>query len=259
MEYKASGEHETSGGFDRGDGVTLAWRRLPGRAPTVVFLPGFGSDMAGAKAEAVAAHCAARGQAMLRLDYSGHGESGGAFTDGGIGRWAEDAIAVLDRLTAGPLLLVGSSMGGWIALLTALARPARVVALLGLAAAPDFTEDLMWDAATPLEQAALMAQGYVAIPNEYGPPQVITRHLIEDGRRHLLLRAPIPLAIPVRLIHGQQDADVPWQTALKLAAAITGQDVQVTLVKDGEHRLSRPSDLALLGRVLAGLLGEDGD
>jgi hypothetical protein len=246
-------QQETSGGFDRGDGVPLAWRRLPGHGPTVVFLPGFASNMAGAKATHVAEYCAARGRAMLRLDYSGHGESGGAFAAGGIGRWRDDAMALLDHLTAGPLVLVGSSMGGWIALLIALARPARVAGLIGLAAAPDFTEDLMWDAATPLEQAALMAQGQVEIPTADGGAHVVTRTLIEDGRRHLLLRRPIALEIPIRLIHGQLDADVPWQTALKIAAAVTGGDVRVTLVKDGDHRLSRAQDLALLIATVAGL------
>ncbi|MBW4093164.1 MAG: alpha/beta hydrolase [Proteobacteria bacterium] len=244
--------------IDRGDGVTLAARLLAGRGPTVVFLPGFRSDMGGDKATHLARVCAARGQALLRLDYSGHGASGGRFEDGTISRWAEDARCVIDRLTAGPLVLVGSSMGGWIALLVARADPARVAGLVGIAAAPDFTERLMWDAMAPPERARLLSEGVLHIPSQYGPPTPITRALIEDGRRHLLLDAPIPLACPVRLLHGQRDPDVPWETSLDLAGRITGNDVRVTLVKDGDHRLSRPADLALLDAVLAPLLGEDG-
>ncbi len=244
---------EETGRLDRGDGVHLAWRRLRGRGPTVVFLPGFASDMAGAKAEAVADWAAGCGQAMLRLDYSGHGESDGAFADGTVGSWAADALAVIDRLTEGPLLLVGSSMGGWVALLTALARPERVAGLVGIAAAPDFTEDLMWDAAMPAERAALLADGYVDVPSEYGPPQRITRALIEDGRGNLLLRADIPVRCPVRLLHGQRDPDVPWERALRLAERLEATDVRVTLLKDGDHRLSRPADLVLLCRIVAEL------
>jgi pimeloyl-ACP methyl ester carboxylesterase len=247
---------EQTGFLDRGDGVRLAWRRLAGPAPTIVFLPGFGSDMAGAKAEALAAWAAGAGRAMLRLDYSGHGASDGAFTDGTVGIWAADALAVIDRLSEGPLLLVGSSMGGWIALLTALARPTRVAGIVGIAAAPDFTEDLMWDAATPREQEALVAQGYVDVASAYGPPQRITRALIEDGRRHLLLRAPMALHCPVRLLHGQRDPDVPWERALRLAERLGSADVQVTLIKDGDHRLSRPEDLDLLSRTVAAFFAE---
>ncbi len=244
---------ERSGRLDRGDGVHLAWRRLEGRGPVVVFLPGFGSDMAGAKAEALAGWAEGCGQAMLRLDYSGHGESEGAFTDGTIGRWTDDALLLSERLTDGPLLLVGSSMGGWIALLMARALGARVRGLVGIAAAPDFTEDLMWEAAMPHEQAFLLTNGFVDVPNPYGPPQRITNGLIEDGRRHLLLRGEITVDCPVRLLHGQRDPDVPWQTALRIAERLRGADVQVTLIKDGDHRLSRPHDLALLQRTVAAL------
>ncbi len=244
--------------LDRGDGVSLAARPLPGRSPTVVFLPGFRSDMEGDKASDLARRCAASGQAMLRFDYSGHGASGGRFEDGTISRWTEDALAAIDRLTAGPLILVGSSMGGWIALLVALARPHRVGGLIGLAAAPDFTERLMWDAMAPPERAQLLAEGVLMLPSAYGPPTPITRALIEDGRGHLLLDGPIPITAPVRLLHGQADPDVPWETSLRLADRLTGADVRVILVKDGDHRLSRPADLALLGEVLAPLLGEDG-
>ena len=249
---------EDHGRLDRGDGVALAWARLPGRGPTVVFLPGFASDMSGGKATALAGACRQAGRALLRFDYSGHGASGGAFADGSIGRWRDDALTVIDRLTEGPLVLVGSSMGGWIALLAALARPGRVAALVGIAAAPDFTETLMWQAMAPPEQAALLRDGYLDVPSQYGPPTRITRMLIEDGRRHLLLGAPIPLTCPVRLLQGQRDPDVPWETALRLAERIAGDDVRVTLIKDGDHRLSRPEDLALLCRTVLPLGGEDG-
>jgi pimeloyl-ACP methyl ester carboxylesterase len=249
---------ETSGMLDRGDGVRLAWARLAGRGPTVVFLPGLASDMQGAKATALAEDCAARGQAMLRFDYSGHGASEGAFEAGTIGVWRADALAVIDRLSTGPLVLVGSSMGGWIALLAALARPARVAALVGVAAAPDFSEELVWQNMAPAERARLARQGFLDVPSRYGASLRLTRTLIEDGRRHLLLGAPIPLACPVRLLHGQCDGDVPWELALRLTERLATQDVQVTLIKDGDHRLSRPADLALLCRTVALLGGEDG-
>ena len=161
---------QTTGRLDRGDGVELAWARHEGRGPTVVFLPGFRSDMTGDKATALAAFCAERGQAMLRFDYSGHGASGGRFEDGTIGRWTDDALAVIDRLTEGPLVLVGSSMGGWIALLAALARPDRITALIGIAAAPDFTEALMWQAMTFEQRATLMRDGVLHRPSQYGEP-----------------------------------------------------------------------------------------
>ena len=248
---------EESGRLDRGDGVTLAWRRRTGRAPGVVFLSGFNSDMMGTKAEDLSAFCAARGQAFLRFDYSGHGASGGRFTDGTIGGWAADAASVLSALTEGPQILVGSSMGGWIALLLALRHPAHVAGLVGVAAAPDFTARIT-EQLVPEARAAIERDGVWHRPSAYGDPYPITRALLEEGRHHLLLHAPVPLSIPVRLLHGQQDPDVPWELSLRLAAAITGSDVQVTLVKDGDHRLSRPQDLLLLRRTLAALLGEDG-
>jgi pimeloyl-ACP methyl ester carboxylesterase len=249
---------ETTGRLNRGDGVELAWAKLEGHEPTVAFLPGFRSDMGGTKATELADFCAGRGQAMLRFDYSGHGASGGRFEDGTIGAWAKDAVAVIDRQTEGRLVLVGSSMGGWIALLAALARPERVAGLLGIAPAPDFTEALMWDAMTFEERATLMRDGVLRVPSQYGDATPITRSLIEDGRNHLLLNERIALGCPVRLLHGQRDPDVPWEMSLRLAGQITGEDVQIILVKDGDHRLSRPQDLALLRRTLASLLGENG-
>ena len=246
---------EQRGTVKRG-GIDLAYAALPGLGPTVVFLPGFGSDMEGAKALALKAWCGAHGQALLRLDYAGHGASGGAFADGTVGSWTDDAAAVVEaRLPSGPAVLVGSSMGGWVALLLALRLGERVVGLVGVAAAPDFTERLMWDAMAPPERAALLRDGFIDVPSAYGPPQRVTRALVEDGRARLLLDAPIRLGCPVRLLHGQADPDVPWETALRLAALITGTDVRVVLVKDGDHRLSRPADLGLLTGLVGGLLG----
>ncbi|HVZ07385.1 alpha/beta hydrolase [Rhodopila sp.] len=249
---------ETQGRLDRGNGTHLAWIKLEGTGPTVVFLPGFRSDMSGDKATALAAFCAARGQAMLRFDYSGHGASSGDFLQGTIGTWAADALAAIDALTAGPLILIGSSMGGWIALLTALARPARVTGLIGIAAAPDFTQRLMWDSMTPAEQATLRRDGVLHVPSQYGDPTPITMKLIEDGARHHVLTGAMPIRCPMRLLHGQADPDVPWELALRIAEQAETADVRVILVKDGDHRLSRPSDLALLRTTLLGLLGQDG-
>ena len=249
---------ETTGRLDRRNGIELAWIRVAGASPTVVFLPGFRSDMKGDKATALAAFCAGRGAGMLRFDYSGHGASSGDFLDGTIGAWAADAIAAIDALTEGPLILVGSSMGGWIALLTAIARPDRISALVGIAAAPDFTQRLMWDAMMPSERATLERDGVLYVPSQYGDPTPITRALIEDGANHLVLPGPIPIRCPVRLLHGQADPDVPWQLALRIAEQVESPDVQVMLVKDGDHRLSRPADLVLLRRTIAALLEQDG-
>jgi pimeloyl-ACP methyl ester carboxylesterase len=247
-----------NGWLDRGDGVKLAWAKLDGREPTVVFLPGFRSDMTGDKATALASFCQQSGNAMLRFDYSGHGASGGQFEAGTIGIWTQDALTAIDRLTDGPLILAGSSMGGWIALLCALARPDRIAALVGIAAAPDFTDALMSQAFSFKQRTRLMQDGVVHLPSQYGDPTPITRALIEDGRNHLLLSAPIAVECPVRLLQGQADPDVPWETAVRIAALVTSADVEVTLVKDGDHRLSRPQDLALLCRTVGALLAENG-
>ena len=249
---------ETTGRLDRGNGTELAWVRLDGSSPTVVFLPGFRSDMTGDKATALAAFCAERGIGMLRFDYSGHGASSGDFLDGTIGAWAADALAAIDTLTTGPLILVGSSMGGWIALLTAIALPDRVAALVGIAAAPDFTQRLMWDSMAPSERATLERDGVLYVPSQYGEPTPITRALIRDGANHLVLTGPVPIRCPIRLLHGQSDPDVPWELALRIAEQVETADARVILVKDGDHRLSRPSDLTLLGQTVAALLVQDG-
>ncbi len=235
----------------RPGGETVAYHALAGRPPGVVFLSGFVSDMTGTKATALEDHCRNVGRAFVRFDYLGHGASSGRFTDGTIGRWADDAIAVLDAATEGPQVLVGSSMGGWLMLLAALARPARVCGLVGVAAAPDFTEDLVWAGLDATQRETLMRDGLVHLaPDDGEEPTPITRDLSEEARGHLLLRAPIPLTCPVRLIHGLADSDVPWRVSLDAAARLESDDVVVTLVKDGDHRLSDPDDLERLCMTL---------
>jgi pimeloyl-ACP methyl ester carboxylesterase len=260
---EAGGDSEV-GALHTDHGVDLAYRRRRAAQPsqiganqehaTIVFLGGFKSDMTGSKATALDDFCNARGLGFLRFDYSGHGASGGDFLDGTISRWAADALAVIDRLTGGPLILVGSSMGGWIMLLAALARRDRVRGLVGIAAAPDFTEDLIWRGLSGTDQHRLMTHGRLEQPSEYSAdPYVITRALIEDGRRHLLLGGSIDLDMPVRLLHGMADPDVPYRHALRLAEKLASRDVRITLVKDGDHRLSRPGDLALICAAVAEL------
>ena len=241
----------------RDDGTTIAYHQTSGESPGVIFMTGFKSDMTGGKALALEELCKKRGQAYLRFDYSGHGESSGAFEDGTIGEWAGDAVAALDELTEGPQVLVGSSMGGWIMLLTALARPERVAGLVGTAAAPDFTEDLIPGDLSAEQKEQLQAQGFAIIPNcYYGEPYKITKELLDEGRNHLLLRGEIPLDCPVRLIHGTNDEDVPWQTSLKIAERLRSQDVETLFVKNGDHRLSESEDLNRLCRTVGRLLDQ---
>ena len=243
---------EISGFLDRPGGARVAWRRLDGAGPTVVWLGGFKSDMTGTKAEAIADWAASSGRAYIRFDYFGHGASSGAFRDGTITRWRADALAVIDELTQGVAVLVGSSMGGWIACLAAMVRPERVKALLLIAPAPDFTEKLMTPGIPPEGLAALAADGVWMRPSEYGEPYPITRALLEDGARWSILGgAPIPIETPVRILQGGQDPDVPWRHALELAQALKGDDVVFTLIKDGDHRLSRPQDIARIIEALA--------
>ncbi len=237
------------------DGVSIAYHRTPGKSPGVVFLGGFMSDMTGSKATVLEAFCRARGQAFLRFDYRGHGASSGRFEDGTIGLWADDALTAFDALTEGPQVLVGSSMGGWVALLTALKRRDRIAALVGIAAAPDFTEDLLWPALSPEQRAAIARDGLIRLPSQYSErPYSITLKLIEEGRRHLLMRGPLDLTCPVRLLHGMRDPDVPWQRSLELADKLAATDVRVELIKDGDHRLSREQELKLLCRTVEELL-----
>jgi len=243
----------------RPDGATIAYQAVPGKGPGVVFVHGFMSDMTGGKAVHLEAWARAAGRAFVRFDQRGHGASDGRFEDGTIGAWADDLVQVLDHLTEGPQVLVGSSMGGWLALLAALARPKRVAGLLGIAAAPDFTEDLMWSVFDDAARETLRTEGVLYAPSEYGDdPYPITRRLIEDGRDHLLLGASLPIRCPVRLIHGMRDDSVPWQTAQRLLERVDSPDVELTLVKDGGHRLSEPADLDRLTDILERLLSSVG-
>ena len=239
---------------DRGKGARLAYVAQPGAGPTVVFLGGYASDMTGTKARYLEGWCLARGQAFLRFDYQGHGLSSGRLVDGTISGWRDDALAILRECVPGPALLVGSSMGAWVMLLVALAVPERIHALVGVAAAPDFTEDLLWARLDDEQRAALRRDGVIHLPSSYGEPLPFTWRLVEDGRHHLVLRAPLVLPGRLRLLHGTRDLDVPWETSMRLAEAVRGRDVALTLAKDGGHRLSEPHELALLGTVVEGLL-----
>ena len=233
-------------------GAFLAYRRRfasrdGAKRPGIVFLGGFKSDMTGTKASTLDEFCHARGLGFLRFDYSGHGASSGDFRDGTISRWFADALAAFDRLTEGPQILVGSSMGGWIMLLLARARTARIAGLVGLAPAPDFTEELIWRTLSEDDRAKMLREGKLEQPSEYSSdPYVITQALIEDGRSNLLLGRPIAIDVPVRLLHGLNDRDVPHTISLRIQERLTAQDVVVQLIKDGDHRLSRPQDLERL-------------
>ncbi|MFO1149847.1 MAG: alpha/beta hydrolase [Alsobacter sp.] len=238
----------------------IATRARPGRGPTVVWLGGFRSDMASSKADHLDRWAAGRGQSYLRFDYSGHGLSEGRFEEGTIGRWLEDARAALAEAGPAPIL-VGSSMGGWLALLAALGlkaegRPASGLVLI--APAVDFTEALMWAAMPDEARRAVMGEGVWLRPSLYSAePYPITRGLIEDGRRHLLFDGPpIVAGCPVHILQGMQDPDVPWSHAMRLVEHMPGDDVVITLVRDGDHRLSRPQDLERLSATLDGLLAE---
>jgi pimeloyl-ACP methyl ester carboxylesterase len=239
-------------------GRHIACHRTEGRGPGVVFLGGFRSDMTGSKAMALQAWAETTGHAFLRFDYSGHGASRGEFTDGAITDWREDAAAVLSVLTEGPQVLVGSSMGGWIALLLARAMPDRVAGLVGIAAAPDFTERMWTKEFTAANRAQLLDRGVVRRPSDYSDaPYPITRRLIEDGRQNLVLDRPLALSMPVRLLQGSADTDVPPATAQQLFNHITSPDLRLTLVRDADHRFSSPACLTLICQtveeVLAGL------
>lgn len=236
------------------DGRRLAFRRTAGTGPTLVFLPGYMSDMAGSKACAVFDWAAAQGRSCLLLDYSGCGESDGDFADGTLTRWRDEVLTLIDALAPGPVVLIGSSMGGWLMLLVGLALGDRLAGLIGIAAAPDFT-DWGYDA----DQQAVLARGETLFEdNPYGPEPTPTHAPFwADGQAQRLLNRPIALNCPVRLLHGQRDPDVPWELALTLAEQLHSDDVQVTLIKDGDHRLSRDADIALLLRTLESLVGAE--
>ena len=235
--------------IDTPQGRRIALIREAGTGPAVVFLGGFASDMAGTKAAWLADWAREGGRSFVRFDYSGHGASGGAFEDGTIGAWAQDAEAVLDTVP-GPAVLVGSSMGGWIALLLARRAPDRVAGLVTIAAAPDFTEDAMWAGAPEATRARLMAEGRVHLPSDYGAPMIVTRALIEDGRANLVLRVPLPLPFPVRMLQGTEDREVPVSTALRLLGHAAGDDIRLTLVKGADHRFSTPRCLRLIAQAI---------
>ena len=229
----------------------LAYRRTQGTAPGVVFLCGHGSDMDGTKAIETEIWARERGLACLRFDYRGHGLSSGDFLDGNISSWTADSLAALDALTDGPQILIGSSLGGWLMLNVALARPARVAGLVGIAAAPDFTEDLLWAEFDDEQRRRIESDGVIALPNPYADEPVrYPWHLITDGRQNLRLRGDLDIRAPAHLLHGMEDEEVPWQTATRIAAALTGSDVEVTLVKRAGHRFSDPDQLALLRGAL---------
>jgi pimeloyl-ACP methyl ester carboxylesterase len=228
-------------------GPQIAFHHTPGRGPTILFLPGYASDMSGSKAVAIEAWARETGRAFVRFDYAGCGQSEGAFEDQTLTGWRDDALLLIDRLIEGPVVLVGSSMGGWIMLLVAKARPDRVVGMVGIAAAPDFTD---WGF-TQDQKMTLLTEGRLERPSEYSPePTVTTRAFWASGEGNRLMHGPIALAMPTRLIHGQQDPDVPWERSVTLARLIGSDNVQTILVKDGDHRLSRPQDIALMLRAI---------
>lgn len=232
-------------------GHSIAYKLRSGQKPTLVFLPGYASDMESTKAVALDAFAERLGLAMLRLDYSGTGSSSGKFEEGTLGLWLEEALAAVDQLTRGPLVLVGSSMGGWIALHLALLRPGRVGALLGIAAAPDFTE---WGF-TVEQKSELQACGRIEKPNPYGPePQLFTGDFWDSGQRLLLLNQEIAIDCPVRLIHGERDEDVPLDVAFRTMRRLRSSDVQLVTLKGGGHRLSEPREIDAILRTIAGLL-----
>ena len=234
-----------------GQGRRIAFHQTAGSGPGVVFLGGFRSDVTGTKAQFLQEWAAAQGRAFLRFDYSGHGGSSGDFLDGAIGDWFEDALAAVQSLTQGPQVLVGSSMGGWIALLLARSIPERIAGLVGVAAAPDFTEDGMWAGFTADQRAELAAKGQVATPSDYSDdPYIITRRLIEEGRERLVLRSPLHLPFPVRLLQGSADVDVPPSVALRLFDHATSPDMRLVLVKAADHRFSSPGCLAAIAAAI---------
>jgi len=233
------------------DGAEIAWKRTTGRGPTLIWLGGFRSEMAGTKAGALAEWAAVQGRDFLRFDYFGHGISAGRFEAGTVTRWRADALAVLDMLTEGRVILAGSSMGGWLASLAALARPTRIGGLLLIAPAADFTERVIAPVLPREAKAALRRDGVWRRPSAYDPHGYpITRQLLEDGARWSILPGPIPIEAPVRILQGGADPEVPWRHALDLALAIKSEDLVFSLVRDGDHRLSRPQDLARLTAAL---------
>jgi pimeloyl-ACP methyl ester carboxylesterase len=240
------------------DGRTLAYCLTEGKLPGVVFCGGFKSDMTGSKAMALEAFCKQRGQRFVRFDYTGHGQSSSAFVDGTIGAWKQDALDILDHIATGENVIVGSSMGGWIMLLVALARKKQVKGLVGVASAPDFTEDLIWELMTDEQREDMKTKGVIHMPSCYGEdPYPITRNLIDEARNHRVLdQLVIDIDVPVRLIHGTKDDDVPWQFSQVLMEKLASKDVCLRLVKDGGHRLSEPDQLEMMCQLLSEVLSK---
>ncbi len=233
----------------------IAYQQQAGKPHGVIFCGGFRSGMGGTKACALSDWAAARGQAYTRFDYFGHGASSGAFTDGTMSHWRGDILHVLDALCDGPQILVGSSFGGWLSLMAALDRPQKVAALVLIAPATDMTERLMWDNFSPKAQQKLLQEGQVMNPSSYDPDGYpITKALIEDGRRHLMLDNKIDIDIPIRILHGQKDDAVPWQHSLELAEQVASDDVELHFIKNGDHRLSEPHEIEKMQHLLEGLL-----
>lgn len=236
-----------------GSARKLAYVQVSGQGLGVVFLGGFRSDMTGTKAAHLADWAAQNGRPFLRFDYSGHGQSSGRFEDGMISEWSADALDIITHRTSGAQILVGSSMGGWISLLIARAMPQKVAAMALIAAAPDFTEDSMWAGFTNAQKGELAKTGAVQIPSEYGAPYIITQKLIDDGCKNLVLRTPLDLPMPVRLLQGTADDDVPISASLRLLSHAHGSDIRLTLVKDADHRFSSGSCLDLITQTLSDL------
>ncbi|MDH5188177.1 MAG: alpha/beta hydrolase [Rhodospirillaceae bacterium] len=251
---------EPSFAFSPADGSKIAYHLTPAslveKSTGIVFLGGFRSDMNGTKAIALENWCKNEGRQFLRFDYTGHGQSSGRFEDGTISDWARDAIFAIENLSKGPVVLVGSSMGGWIMLLAALKVSSRIKGLLGLAAAPDFTQDMMERELSDAQISQMQKNGRIEIENcyDHGDPYIITKALIDDGKNNLVLQQSINISIPLRLIQGMKDADVPWQTALRIQEKITSDDVEIQFIKNGNHRLSEASDLNRMTATLDGLL-----
>lgn len=242
----------------RPGGATIAYHHITGRSPGVIFCGGFKSDMTGIKATMLEAFCRARDQQFTRFDYQGHGRSSGAFEDGTIGTWRDDLLAVFEEVADGPQIVVGSSMGGWMALLLTLLRRERIAGLVLLAPAPDFTTELLWKALTPEAKREITENGVWLRPSIYDDgPYPITRRLIEESRDHLVLDAPIPFDGPVRILLGLRDETIPVDHVLRTAAAITSDDIEITLIKDGDHRLSKPGDLEKIRAAVAALSDRD--
>lgn len=242
------------------DGLALAYQKREGTGPTIVFLAGHGSDMLGSKAEALAQKCEAEKLSFIRFDYSGHGQSDGQFLEGTISSWTKDALCIIDQCTTGSVILVGSSLGGWIMMNVAIKRAARVVGCIGIAAAPDFTETLIWQSLSQEQKDIMAKTGQIALPNPYADEDVIYPYrLITDGRQNLLLNQEVAIDCPMILHQGMEDHEVPWQTACDIAQAVRSDDVRVNLLKSSGHRFSQDHELAMILESVDEMLRRQGE